>query len=380
MKNFVGKILFVIIIVTYGCKEEFQLSNDDTNNLFVVEGFITNEPGPYTIKISTSSQVDDPQVYPITNCMVTIYDNTGYYEQLTETEPGVYSTHEIRGEIGNSYKISIITSDDKEYVSEFQEMLTPVEIDTVFAKVEYHESDENSFKNPGYQFYVNTKPSSQSENYYLWTLNETYEYTVDYTVFDITQVDDRNEEFIRDFTPLYRCWITNDIRKIYTAETTSLSSSLILNKGLHFVNTETKKLTHRYSLLLKQYTIDKTSYTFWRGIENQISGENFLFLTQPFNIKGGIVNKNDSTETVLGHFTVASVNEKRIFINRPNVSFSYEICYVILPKDDWGNAADEYGLIYLVKTYNDLVGAIKPHCLDCTFYGGDNNKPDFWID
>jgi len=380
MKNFVGKILFVIIIVTYGCKEEIQLSYNDTNELFVVEGFITNEPGPYTIKISTSSQVDDPQVYPITNCTITIYDNTGYYEKLSEVEPGVYNTNEIQGEIGNSYKISIITSDDKEYVSEYQEILTPVEIDTVFAKIEYHESDVNSYKNPGYQFYVNTKQSSQSENYYLWTLNETYEYTVDYTVFDITQVDDRNEEFIRDFTPLYRCWKTNDIKKIYTAETASLSSSFISDKSLHFVNAETKKLTNRYSLLLKQYTIDKVSYTFWKGIENQISGENFLFLTQPYNIKGGIVNINDSTETVLGHFTVASVDEKRIFVNRPNVSFSYEICWVILPKDDWGNAADEYGLVYLVKTFNDLVGSIEPHCLDCRFEGGDVNKPDFWID
>jgi len=378
MRKLFLKILLLITILIYGCKEEFQLSYNKTNELFVVEGFITNEPGPYTIKLSTTSQVNDPQVCPMSNCSVTIYDNTGYYELLTETEPGVYNANDIQGEIGNSYKISIITSDDKEYVSEFQKMLKPVEIDSVYAKLEYHESNENSFTHPGYQFYVNTKPSSQSENYFLWTLNETYEYTVDYTVFDVVQVTDRNVDYIRDFTPLYRCWKTNDIKKIYTAESASLSSTQIFNKNLHFVNTETKKLTHRYSLLLKQYAIDKTSYTFWKGIEDQISGENFLFLTQPYNIKGGIININDSTETVLGHFTVASVDEKRIFVNRPNAPFSYEICFVRF--DDWGNAADEYGLVYLVKTFNDLVGAIEPHCLDCRYEGGYINKPDFWID
>jgi len=376
----IKNILIFIILFSLSCKEEFQLEIINDQESIVFEGFITNEPGPYIVKISKTTTINNSERIPFANCQVTIYDDKGFSEVLIETESGIYKTKQdgIQGTVGNSYKISIITPDNKEYVSEFQEMLTPTEIDTIYAKLEYHESDENSFKNPGYQFYVNTKQSSQSENYYLWTLNETYEYTVDYTVFDVVQVTDKNEEFIRDFTPLYRCWITNDIKKIYTAETISLSSSRITNKGLHFVNTKTKKLTHRYSLLLKQYTIDKTSYTFWKGIENQISEENFLFLTQPYNIKGGIANINDSTETVLGHFTVASVNEKRIFVTRPNVSFSYEICYVLL--DDWGNAADEYGLVYLVKTYNDLVGAIEPHCLDCRFDGGDVNKPDFWLD
>ncbi|MBI9054831.1 MAG: DUF4249 domain-containing protein [Bacteroidales bacterium] len=380
MKKLIWEILILLNILSSGCKEEFQLSHTDTSSLFVVEGFITNESGPYTIKISKSSHVDDPQIYPITNCNITIYDNTGFYEQLTEQEPGIYITDQILGKVGNSYKISITTPDDKEYVSEFQKMIEPGEIDSIYAEIEYHESDGSSFQNPGYQFYINTKQSDISESYFLWTLNETYEYTVDFTVFDVTQVDDRNEEFIRDYTPLYRCWKTNDIKQIYTAETASLTNPLISNKALHFVNTNTKKLTHRYSLLVKQYTIDKTSYTFWKGIEDQLSGENFLFLTQPYNIKGGIVNVNDSTEIVLGHFTVASVNEKRIFVDRPEVSFSYEICWVILPKNDWGNAADEYGLVYLVKTHNDLVGSIKPHCLDCRFDGGEIKKPDYWID
>jgi len=380
MKNFLVKTLLLITILSYGCKEEFQIDSIQFDDLLVVEGFITNQPGPYTIKISTSAHVDNPAKYPKTNCIINIQDDQGYSEKLMEIEPGVYNTDKIQGEIGKSYKISIVTPDNKEYESEFQEMLTPVEIDTIFANLEYHDSDENSFKNPGYQFYVNTKQSTQSENYYLWTLNETYEYTVDYTVFDVTQITDNNARFIRDFTPLFRCWKTNDVKKIYTAESANLTSSLISNKSLHFVNAETKKLSHRYSLLLKQYTIDNTSYNFWKGIENQISGENFLFLTQPYNIKGGIVNINDSKEIVLGHFTVASVDEKRSFVNKPDVSFSYEICWVYLDKIDWGKAADENNLVYLVKTHNDLVGAIKPHCLDCRFEGGDINKPDFWID
>jgi len=149
-------ILILFIILSFACKEEFQLESKDYQELMVFEGFITNEPGPYTIKVSKSATINKPIEIPLSNCEVIIYDDKGYSEFLIETEPGSYITKEegIKGTVGNKYRISITTPDNNKYETEFQEMPEPVKIDSLYAKLEYHEIVNDPVDLPGYQFYI----------------------------------------------------------------------------------------------------------------------------------------------------------------------------------------------------------------------------------
>jgi len=370
--------LIIIVLLSISCKEEFQIDSIQFDDLLVVEGFITNQPGPYTIKLSTSAQVDNPARYPKTNCIINIHDDQGYSEKLSEIEPGVYTTSKtgIKGEIGGKYKISINTPNEKQYETDFQEILPSVEIDSVYEELEYQESEDAPYGVPGYQFFVDTKKSEEQEKYILWTMNETYQYNSDYVPYQIFNVD----ENVPNFDSLHTCWKTDNVKKVYTAETASLTTAQVSEKRLHFVSTESRRLSIRYSLLLSQYTIDEKAYSFWKNIEDQITGDNVLIIEQPYNIKGNIKNINDPDETVLGYFTVASVTQKRIFVNRPHVPFNYDICSIIINEDYWDQNRDEYGIIYLVITDEGWVGSVKKHCLDCQTHGGILNKPDFWID
>ncbi len=360
----------------------------------VVDGSISNEAGPYTIKISQSSPINEYEEIPLEACTVTIHENTNNSEVLTEKEPGIYVTSEggIQGVVGNKYSISIITPAGKEYSTEPQEMKVPVGIDSVYAELIYVNDEEYSNGLPAYQFYIDTKTAPVPENYFFWKITESYEYTVDFDLFDIyfgrLYLDTnylRREPILQDYrNNLFRCWKTQTVNSIFTGKTSNLIIPKITHQPLHIVGTNSKRIQERYSLLLKQYTIHEEAYYFWKGIEDQISEENFLVANQPYNIIGNIKNINNPNETVFGYYIVASVTQKRIFVDRPiDVPFYYDMCTLVTdPSAIAGIYEFETPPFYLVE-YDNSYGygvLVFEYCVNCTLSGGNNMKPDFWID
>ncbi len=63
------KILALIIIVALpmaSCVDEYWPDlGSKYNKLLVVDGLITTDPGPYLIKLSTSTSVDQPALYSV---------------------------------------------------------------------------------------------------------------------------------------------------------------------------------------------------------------------------------------------------------------------------------------------------------------------------
>ncbi|MBI9054828.1 MAG: DUF4249 domain-containing protein [Bacteroidales bacterium] len=370
-------VLFSILLLTVNCKEEIALKND-YNPILIVEGKITNEPGPYIIKITQSRPLDDYGEIPYQNCIVTIHESSGISEDLIEIKPGIYITKEdgMQSEIGNKYSISIISPEGKEYVSDYQELLEPIEIQSFYSELIYLEN-LNFTPNglPGHQFYADTKDSPNADNYFLWEMVESYQYTADfelYSIFDgfVTLYTNLNE--LPQYDNLYRCWKTENVHYIYTGETNTLNSNKITRQALHFVGTDTKKLMERYSVLLNQYTIEEDAFFYWREIEKQISEKNSLAVSQPYNIPGNVINVNDPDETVCGFFTVASINQKRIFVDKPRAPFYYETCCI-------GCIKGPPPVIMGIYDGNSLTRTTES-CIDCRSKGGATVKPDFWID
>jgi hypothetical protein len=373
-------ILFSISLLTVSCKEEISLKKINYNPILVVDGMITNEPGPYIIKLSQSRSLDKYGVIPYENCIVTIQENTGISEELEEIEPGIYTTKEngMIGKIGNKYSISIISPEDKEYISDYQELLEPIEIQSFYSELIYLE-DLNYTPNglPGYQFYVNTKDVTSTDNYFLWQMVETYHYTADYILHSIGYRDGTlyvmfNE--LPQYDNIYNCWKTQNVKYIYVGQTNNLNINKIIRQPLHFVGTDTRRLMIRYSVLLNQYTIEEEAYVYWNDIEKQISDENILAASQPYNISGNIHNVDNTNETIYGFFTVASINQKRLFVDRPHTPFYYETCIVdTIP----GHNPPPH---YYALIDENSTGEVKESCIDCRSKHGITVKPDFWID
>lgn len=382
----ISRLIILSVLLLVGCKEEFLLSFSSDQKTLVIEGGITDKPGPYSIRLSTTLPVNQPLRVPYEDCVVVVSDKSGYSETLNEVEPGVYKTSEsgIRGNIGNEYSISVKTPEGNEYQTAFQEMRAPIDIDSVYAELTEQENLDYPFGLPGYQFYTDTKTAS-GDTYILWNMIESYQYNADYKLYALYYYGDmfftdRNATDIAAITglnydTLYTCWKTDAVKNIYTAKTDNLTVPKIKRQPLHFVSTETKKLTVRYGLLLQQYSISKEAYYFWKGIQDQISDESFLYTKQPYNVAGNLKNKKDPGELTLGFFTVASVAEKRVFLDRPNATFYYETGYTAEPID----LNKKPQPVYLISTEQGMAFVHKD-CVDCRTEGGVTYKPDFWID
>lgn len=374
-------LIIVFIAFLLGCRDEIILDSNNNSQLMVVDGSITNKPGPYKISLSVTSAVRSPENIPFTGCTVIIHEDSGSSEVLTELEPGSYytSANGLQGKIGFSYRISILTPEGKEYESDFNQMKEPIEIDTIYADTTNLVKQGYASGLPGYQFFTNSKTAQTSDNYFLWQITETYKYNADnklHALYKNKKIYVQNIDTILGYDTLKTCWKTQKVMNIYTGKTSNLAVPKITNQPLHFVGTDSKRLFERYSFLLEQLTIDEETYNFWQKIQEQISQENILLTKQPYNIIGNIININDQNETVLGYFTVASVHQKRMYINRLNRPFYYSTCDI---GTDLSNMFKVAGPIYLVLTEEGL-GKVHPDCIDCRSEGGDINKPSFWID
>lgn len=371
-------LFFLFALCALGCQEKIDLSSQKYEKAPVITGKFTNDDGPYTVRISYSSPVNYSEFKPFINCDVTVYEDTGESESYVEVEPGVYQSHEngMHGKIGHSYQLVVETPGGKVYQSDFQKIKEPIGIDTVYAKVEYQERLYERTDLAGYQFYLSTHKASIQENYFLWNMEETYEYTADYPLVSTMENGVRQENI--DLDTLYRCWKTDLVREIFAENTIGLTNPKITNHPLHFVGVNSKRLQHRYSLLVKQYTLNKEAYTYWKSVREQLESDDFLYASQPYPVRSNLYNPDAPRETVLGYFTVASVKEKRIFVNNPAIRLEIETCFV--------NTDLRFidPMSYRTKLYftrgEDGLGMVDESCVDCRLAGGKTKKPEFWID
>ncbi|MEQ9424672.1 MAG: DUF4249 family protein [Cyclobacteriaceae bacterium] len=131
--------LLLSLGIISGCIEPFSAEFSEGAKRLVIEGEITTKPGPYTVKLnqteSLTSFFADTSHFPVRNASVTISDDKGNEEKLFEFRPGVYKTaldgSGIRGTVGHSYILTVITEDDNIFRSA-EELITEVpEIDNV---------------------------------------------------------------------------------------------------------------------------------------------------------------------------------------------------------------------------------------------------------
>lgn len=99
----------VSAIIFFSCTKEVDIALKTTDPKIVIEGNITNEPGPYTVQIRKSVNFSDPNQFPaITGATVMISDNTGASETLSETSAGIYQTKTLVGVPGRVYTLKVV--------------------------------------------------------------------------------------------------------------------------------------------------------------------------------------------------------------------------------------------------------------------------------
>jgi hypothetical protein len=376
--------IIVLLALLVSCIDDYDPKVSSYENLLVVDGSFSNEAGPHIVRLSLSSNVASPLFLPVTGATVSILDNLGNSFVLAETAAGVYSTEEsAKGVVGRTYSIEIVTASGKHYISEPERLHVPVEVDTVYHAVVTRQDPELDYDLYGYEFYVSTREAAEPEQYLKWDVEATYQYQSDYT---IRWYFDGELHWFHGPDSLFNCWKTNTIHAIYTAGTNNLSNPVINGFPLNFVSTQTRQLSVRYSLLVKQRTISRHAHDFWVELRKQNGSDASLYSSQPHFVKGNLINPDDPEELVLGYFLVNGVDRMRIFVDRPpmEVPMRYPLCS--LSERDF----EAYGQMWMMDpVYYPLYAIETPggrrampnqDCVDCRRKGGTIEKPEFWID
>lgn len=109
-------ILFSIIISIFACQELVELDLTQSEPKVVIEGKITDQPGPHKIRVSrTTNYYDTATIPPLTDAVVTLLDESeNVIEQFTyfSEDSSFRSSENFTGEVGKSYIVSVEADGD----------------------------------------------------------------------------------------------------------------------------------------------------------------------------------------------------------------------------------------------------------------------------
>lgn len=376
--------LALVLFLPFHCVDPFSPELKDNDKLVVIEGTITNAPGPYFVNLSTTTGIDHPFQQALEGATVILSEEGGEQEVLTETEAGAYasSASGIRGAVGKRYKISVLLPDGREYESAYEEILQPEPLDSVYAEIESRIDPEYTYPLRGYQFYLDASVLQPESQYFLWKLTETYKFTSDLLI---------PFYYAGQLLPfpkpdsLFTCYKTSEVKDLFVFDAAGLDNPAIRRFPLHFADTEDRKLFLRYSLLARQYVIGKEAYDFWNNIKKQNTSLGALYTSQPFQIRGNITNVADPEEAVLGYFMAAGLTERRIFAGPPpGVEFHFGVCTIGEPEMyemlSLSRTRPSSWPIYIGESPEGAIGVPDQLCVDCRQKKATIEKPEFWID
>jgi len=133
MKRRYTMCLTAMVAITVGlaCKKVIQVDLHEASSRVVIEGEITNVPGPYQVKITRSVPYSNDNTFPpVTGATVIVKDSiNGISYAFDEVSPGIYSTNQFAGIPKHMYKLTV--SADGEQYTAISTMPGTVHLDSV---------------------------------------------------------------------------------------------------------------------------------------------------------------------------------------------------------------------------------------------------------
>ncbi len=108
----------MLVSLFSSCTKEIDIDLNSSNPQLVIEGVVTDETGPYTVKLSKTINFSDDNNYPpVTGAFVMISDLTaGIADTLDEVLPGLYQTTALVGTEQHTYQLTVI-AENKTYTA-----------------------------------------------------------------------------------------------------------------------------------------------------------------------------------------------------------------------------------------------------------------------
>ncbi|MGE0770811.1 MAG: DUF4249 domain-containing protein [Cyclobacteriaceae bacterium] len=338
-------LTFFLLAMIGSCIDPIQLDVATEEGLIVVEGGLTDQPGPYVVNLFRSVKLyNDLEKRPaVTGAFVYIIDEDGNQERLKDDVPGVFvSSNTFKTEYGKSYYLRIEAFDGRIYESAPQTLVPIDNIDSIYFEFQdkVNTGNPGEENNAGFNVYINATVNSGAE--YV-RLKSTGVYEV-FTFPEKRMVNAGEAGRVPDPRPCsgYRviqgiltqvgpcaccnCWVTAYDRSPEIADMDFYGGSLAgFNVG--YVPATKGLFYSKYRVEVQIESISKELYDYWRLVKIQKEGGSSLFQPATAKIRGNLRCINDESAEIFGLFSVSAVKSKSIFIDKEDIP------YKLLPID-----------------------------------------------
>ena len=282
---------------------EVQLPIRQVQPRLVVEGQITDEAPPYSIKLTFSGQFTSgnelPENLVVNGAVVTIGDDRGRMVRLEQDPltPAYYWVRDstFRGQPGRAYTLRVRLPDGMVYVSKPEYMPAVAPVERIYAR--YVPASGNLYEQPPhFQIRLDTKDPDTLGNYYRWS---SYAYLPRWATGG-------------DFCSCTTCWVPD-----YGPPGDVLSDALINGNrvaGRLVYDIPVRAIGMQY-IDVRQYALTRAAYQYWTLFAQQLSRTGSLFDPQPAPIEGNVARTDDPNVRALGYFGASAVSQRRIVVS-----------------------------------------------------------------
>ncbi len=330
-------LLLLCLLSITSCIDRINIEVPDSySSQLVVDGVITDEPGPYTVRLTKSVRVE--KFLPLSQesvakARLTISDNVGNSEVLTEKEPGFYLTKAggMQGVVGRAYSLRIETAEGKIYESEPDRMNPVGEVDSLYYQFESY-LPINDQERYGFRFYVDSQ-SPEEDAFLRLKFTRVFEIDAypDLHIVGRCMPDPRpcggrifTEFGLKDVgeCTCCKCWVTVNENQPYVSDNQFISGGKSKKIEVGFVPLEYFPFQlGKYRVEVKQMSLSRKAFDFWRIIQAQKEGVATLFQPPTGRIRGNIF-ATTGAEEVQGLFYASAVKKKQRYLTYTDFSFT----------------------------------------------------------
>ncbi len=328
--------------------------------VLVVEGFITDEPGPHEVQVTFFNPINPNQrpLNGLPQALVSVIEvETGaattlerrlerrrqyyppdipgppvcfippfYHEGLTP----YLTPSSFQGVVGNSYYLEIKFGGEV-FRSEAQRILPTPDIDSVLLDFVDIPSVDRDRPGSGVEVYASWQDPPET-NYYFWRVDGIYRIDTRYipqptslensACFCPFDISDRRAD---------GCWIhednlpNNEIAfsdAELNGKLVTLPVGLVVDDGVRFREGKDVDPERLYHVDVAQHVMSEEAFLYNERIKilKEIDGE--IFDPAPLDIKGNLYNIEDEEDLIIGFFGAYAVKRKGAFIKRNMLEFT----------------------------------------------------------
>lgn len=370
MRGYTKYIALFLIVVTTACVDRINFDvGGATEYPVVVEGFITDQPGPYEVTVTRAFDVESKlSIKTFLNVRkIELFDNIGNVEQFTKIADGKYRTQGlIQGIVGRAYNVKVELLDGRIYESTPDTLQPTGTVDKLDHELVFY-TNKKGIPEYGFDIFFDSQAGENTEFQFMWKTAMTYQVAtspenhrvacgggtcpdpLDCSGY-IWNDQTNSLQYVKPCTCCH-CWIT------INQEIPVVSDNELVKNG-KFVHIKAGRLpitgltmAYKTHVEVQQFSLSQQAYAFWKAVKAQKEAITSLF--QPLNgkIVGNFVQVSGEPGAMQGIFYASAVTKNSIYLSIDD-----------LP----------------VKTIVPPIGVTFNYsCLD--FANSNNIQPDFWV-